>query len=92
MIILIEHINQILWAIATAMIVLSGFYFTKKLKGVQFRFSSMIHHLFEKEEKQGGISPIQTLMMSLAGRIGVGSIAGVALAIYIGGVGSIFWS
>ena len=91
MIILIEHINQILWAIATAMIVLSGFYFTKKLKGVQFRFSSMIHHLFEKEEKHGGISPIQTLMMSLAGRIGVGSIAGVALAIYIGGVGSIFW-
>ena len=91
MIILIEHINQILWAIATAMIVLSGFYFTKKLKGVQFRFSSMIHHLFEKEEKNGGISPIQTLMMSLAGRIGVGSIAGVALAIYIGGVGSIFW-
>lgn len=91
MIILIEHINQILWAIATAMIVLSGFYFTKKLKGVQFRFSSMIHHLFEKEKKNGGISPIQTLMMSLAGRIGVGSIAGVALAIYIGGVGSIFW-
>ena len=88
---MIEHINQILWAIATAMIVLSGFYFTKKLKGVQFRFSSMIHHLFEKEEKHGGISPIQTLMMSLAGRIGVGSIAGVALAIYIGGVGSIFW-
>ncbi len=88
---MIEHINQILWAIATAMIVLSGFYFTKKLKGVQFRFSSMIHHLFEKEEKNGGISPIQTLMMSLAGRIGVGSIAGVALAIYIGGVGSIFW-
>lgn len=91
MIILIEQANQILWAIATAMIVLSGLYFTKKLKGVQFRFPSMIYHLFEKEEKQGGISPVQTLMMSLAGRIGVGSIAGVALAIYIGGVGSIFW-
>ena len=30
-------------------------------------------------------------MMVLAGRIGVGSIAGVALAIYLGGVGSIFW-
>lgn len=91
MIILIEQINQILWAIATAMIVLSGLYFTKKLKGVQFRFPSMIYHLFEKEEKKGGISPIQTLMMSLGGRIGVGSIAGVALAIYIGGIGSVFW-
>ena len=30
-------------------------------------------------------------MMVLAGRIGVGSIAGVALAIYLGGAGSIFW-
>ncbi len=30
-------------------------------------------------------------MTSLAGRIGVGSIAGVSLSIYVGGVGSIFW-
>ena len=30
-------------------------------------------------------------MMVLAGRIGVGSISGVALAIFTGGVGSIFW-
>ena len=30
-------------------------------------------------------------MLSLAGRIGVGSISGVALAIYIGGSGTIFW-
>ena len=29
--------------------------------------------------------------MALAGRIGVGSLAGVALSIYIGGIGSIFW-
>ncbi len=91
MIILIEWINQILWAVATTMIILSGLFFTKKLKGIQFRFSSMIYRLFEKEEKKEGITPVQTLMMSLAGRIGVGSIAGVALAIYIGGVGSVFW-
>lgn len=30
-------------------------------------------------------------MLSLGGRIGVGSIAGITLAIYIGGIGSIFW-
>jgi AGCS family alanine or glycine:cation symporter len=38
-----------------------------------------------------GIKPYETLMMVLAGRIGVGSIAGVALAIHLGGIGSIFW-
>ena len=30
-------------------------------------------------------------MLSLAGKIGVGSIAGVSLAIYLGGPGTIFW-
>lgn len=29
--------------------------------------------------------------MSLAARVGVGSLAGIALAIYIGGPGTIFW-
>ena len=37
------------------------------------------------------ISPFESLMMVLGGRIGVGSIAGIALAIYLGGIGSIFW-
>ena len=36
-------------------------------------------------------TPIKTLFLTLAGRIGVGSIAGVALAIYLGGPGTIFW-
>ena len=30
-------------------------------------------------------------MLTLAGRIGVGSVAGVSLAIYTGGIGTIFW-
>ena len=48
----------------------------------------MVKSLFSSggEESLFGI-----LMTSLAGRIGVGSIAGVALSIYVGGAGSIFW-
>lgn len=88
---MLERANQILWAIATASILLSGVYFTFRLKGIQFGLRKMMKKLLEKEDTKGGISPVQTLMMSLAGRIGVGSIAGVALAIYMGGVGSIFW-
>lgn len=83
-------LNKVLWAIATIFIVLSGLYFTFSLKGVQFKIKTMFKSLFIKEETSG-IKPYQTLMMVLAGRIGVGSIAGVALAIYLGGVGSIFW-
>ena len=83
-------LNQILWAIATAMILLSSLYFSYQLGFIQFNVIEMIRNLFKKKEGTG-ISPFQALMMVLAGRIGVGSIAGVALAIYLGGVGSIFW-
>ena len=44
-----------------------------------------------KKETDEGISPFQTLCISLASRIGVGSLSGMAFAIYIGGLGSIFW-
>ena len=83
-------LNKILWFITTSMLVTSGIYFTIKLKGIQFRFIKMFKSLFNKE-KEEGIKSYETLMMVLAGRIGVGSIAGVALAIHLGGVGSIFW-
>ena len=47
---------------------------------------------FKKDSDQKeGLSPFRTLMLSLAGRIGVGSISGVSLAIYTGGAGTIFW-
>lgn len=84
-------LNKILWAIATVFIVILGIYFTWRLKGIQFDVKNIIRSFKPQKEDQKGISPFSSLMMVLAGRIGVGSIAGVALAIYIGGVGSIFW-
>ena len=36
-------------------------------------------------------SSFKALMLTLGGRIGVGSISGVAICIYYGGVGSLFW-
>ena len=33
----------------------------------------------------------KSLMLTLGARIGVGSLAGISLAIYIGGIGTIFW-
>ena len=51
----------------------------------------MFKNLFEKDNMERGITPIQSFLMTLGSRIGVGSIAGVSLALYIGGPGSIFW-
>ena len=70
---------------------MSGLYFSFKLKFIQFRFIKMFKSLFIKNKEQETIKPFESLMMVLAGRIGVGSIAGIAISIYYGGVGSIFW-
>lgn len=38
-----------------------------------------------------GISGFQAFVTGLASRVGVGNVAGVAIAIGIGGVGAVFW-
>lgn len=86
---MIDIINKLLWGIATIFLMGSGIYFTFKLQFIQFKFKDMFVGF--KGKKEGKISPFQTLMMATAARVGVGSLAGVALAIYVGGVGSIFW-
>lgn len=82
---------KLLWALISAVIILLSFYFTFYLKFVQFNFSSYKKSFHHEGGENIGISPLKTLMLTLAGRIGVGSIAGIALAIYIGGKGTIFW-
>lgn len=88
---MLEIINKLVWALASALIFISGIYFTFKLRGVQFNFKQMFKNLIKKKNKKRGITPIQSFFMTLGSRIGVGSISGVSLALYIGGPGSIFW-
>ena len=50
----------------------------------------MLKSLKSKDVNKG-ISVKETLFMSLASKIGTGSLAGIAFCIYYGGVGCIFW-
>ena len=43
------------------------------------------------QELGPGITPLQALTVSLASRVGTGNIAGVAVALTLGGPGAIFW-
>ncbi len=47
--------------------------------------------LKSRHEDEHGISPFQALCTTLASRIGTGNIAGVAVALTLGGPGAIFW-
>ncbi len=83
--------NKLLWAVASSLIIISSIYFSLKFKFIQLNIKKILKSTFISDKKEKGLSPLSTLMLTLAGKIGVGSIAGVALAIYIGGPGTIFW-
>ena len=80
---------SMIWYIVSVLIIYSGIKYSCRYKFIQFRFSKFIDAI--KSKSNNDISPLSSLSMSLAAKIGVGSLSGVALALYFGGVGSIFW-
>ncbi len=71
-----------------------GLYLTFALKGIQFRYlaySIKLAFTRQDDKAAGDITQFQALMTALAGMIGIGSITGVATAIAMGGLGSLFW-
>ena len=76
------------------LLIIVGLIFTFRTKFVQvIYFKDMLKLLTEGTSKDGkkGISSFQAFCMSTASRVGTGNLAGVALAISIGGAGAIFW-
>ena len=72
-----------------------GSFFLYKSRLAPFRYLRHGVHLllgrFDNQTDPGHISHFKALSAALAGTIGMGNIAGVALAIKIGGPGAIFW-
>jgi len=64
--------------------------------GVQFRrLGFALREVLGKVTRRGGgpgdVRPFQAVATALASTVGVGNIAGVATAIYLGGPGAVFW-
>lgn len=86
---MINIIESILWSIAIIMLLAGGVYFTLSLNFIQFKFKKMLESF--KHSNNDKITPFKSLTIALAARVGVGSLAGIAIAIYSGGPGTIFW-
>jgi AGCS family alanine or glycine:cation symporter len=70
----------------------AGIYFTVVTRFVQFFWPRTIFNLLKSgKSNKGNISAFQAFAISTASRVGTGNIAGVALAITLGGPGAIFW-
>ena len=93
---LLEKIVVFVWGPQTVLIVvLSGVFFTIFLRGIQIR--GFIHALkiifnekFDKNSSKG-TTHFQALCTALSSTVGLGNIAGVAVAIKVGGPGACFW-
>jgi len=82
------------WALVPFLVIF-GLFFTIVTDFVQFRFfKRMFSVLFQKNQtgdNKKSISGREALLLSVGGRVGGGNIAGVAVAITLGGPGAVFW-
>lgn len=71
----------------------AGIYFTLRTRLLPMRlFRDMLDAVCEKKQgKQGGLSSLQTLVVSTATRVGMGNLVGVVAAVSVGGAGAVFW-
>lgn len=100
----VEKINGILnnFAWGPVMLVLlvgTGIYLSCRTGFIQVRkfgyiMKNTIGSVFKKKNKKdngNNLSPIEAVTTALAGTVGTGNIAGVTGAIFVGGVGAVFW-
>ena len=84
-----------LWAyVLIGALLLVGLRYTIGSRVVQIRLFRRTFAVLSQIEWRGsdrGISSFQALAVSVAGRVGGGNIAGVAVAITLGGPGALFW-
>lgn len=92
----VENLNDYLWYLVIALLICLGLYFTGRSRFVQLRMiPEMFRVIRDKPEKlpdgSDGISAFRAFSISAASRVGTGNIAGVAIAIGLGGPGAVFW-
>lgn len=96
-------LNGFIWQVVPWALIAAGLYFGLRTLFVQIRMlPEMLKAVSETpkgkdaqgrdlDEEYGGISAFKAFTISAASRVGTGNIAGVALAISIGGPGAVFW-
>lgn len=91
----VNALNGPLWDFLVVFLVAVGIFYTIATGAVQIRLFLHSIKVMKNSRKPGedvhGITPFQAFVTGLASRVGVGNVAGVAIAIAIGGPGAVFW-
>lgn len=91
---LFTSLNEFLWSyVLIVMLVSLGLYLSLKSKFLQISMlGEMIRVLKEgRTSSKDSVSPFQAFAIGMAARVGTGNITGIAIAIALGGPGSVFW-
>lgn len=90
----VQVLNELLWGRVLIVALLAiGLVLSARTRWVQLRYFGAMFGLLGSAFHQEGnhLSSFQALVLSVAGRVGAGNIAGVAVAISLGGPGAVFW-
>lgn len=97
----VNWLNQMVWSqpsqfpIMIAVLLGFGIFITLRLGFVQVRrFGHGIKTVmgkYDDEDDEGDVNHFQALTTALSATVGIGNIAGVAIAIHYGGPGALFW-
>ena len=90
---IMESLGGLVWSPPLVILCLcAGTYFSIRTRFLQVRkVKKMVSLLFTGGSSDQGVSSFQAFAMSVAGRVGIGNIMGVATAIGFGGPGAMFW-
>ncbi|PWU05635.1 MAG: sodium:alanine symporter [Verrucomicrobia bacterium] len=90
---MIKLLSDFSGQILFVLLIVCGAYFTVRSRFVQCRYFLHMFSVFSEalSRSKENVTSFQALMISVAGRVGSGTIAGVGVALALGGPGAIFW-
>jgi AGCS family alanine or glycine:cation symporter len=93
---IISEMASAAWGLPLLIILIGGgLYLLIRIQFLPFRYLghaiSVLRGKYDNENDAGEITHFQALMTALSSTVGMGNIAGVAVAIAIGGPGAVFW-
>jgi AGCS family alanine or glycine:cation symporter len=92
----IENMASFAWGLPLLILLIGGgLYLIFRIQFLPFRFLghaiAVLRGKYDDKRDEGEITHFQALTTALSATIGMGNISGVALAIFIGGPGAVFW-
>ena len=93
---LFTKLSSLAWGLPLLILLIGGgIYLLIRSKFVMFRYLghaiAILRGKYDNENDEGQITHFQALTTALSATVGMGNIAGVAVAIAIGGPGAVFW-